>query len=38
VRLGYKVLIESKVDELLKRECMPTDVSEDGGHVEIAVM
>jgi hypothetical protein len=36
MRLGYEVLVKIKVDELLERECIPTNVSQDGGHVEIA--
>jgi hypothetical protein len=35
-RLGYDVLVKIKLDELLEREFMPTDVSEDGRHGEIA--
>jgi hypothetical protein len=27
--------VKMKMDELLDRECVPTDVSDDGGHVEI---
>ena len=36
-RLGYDVLVKIKLDELLEREFMPTDVSDDGGHGESAV-
>ena len=35
-RLGYEVLVKLKVDELLEQEYLPTDVSPDGGHAEIA--
>jgi hypothetical protein len=34
--LGYDVLVKIKLDELLERECLPMDVSKDGGHAEIA--
>jgi hypothetical protein len=34
-RLGYDVLLKVKMDELLEREFVPTDVSDDGGHAEI---
>jgi hypothetical protein len=34
-RLGYDVLVKIKLDELLEREFMPSDVSDDGGHAEI---
>jgi hypothetical protein len=36
-RLGYEVLVKIKLDELLEREFMPTDVSEDEEHGERAV-
>jgi hypothetical protein len=36
-RLGYDVLVKIKLDELLEREFMPTDVSDDGGHGRSAV-
>jgi hypothetical protein len=36
-RLGYEVLVKLKVDEFLEREYLPTDVSHEGGHAEIAV-
>jgi hypothetical protein len=34
-RLGYDVLVKLKMDELLEREFMPMDVSEDGRNAEI---
>jgi hypothetical protein len=36
-RLGYDVLVKLKLEELLEREFMPSDVSDDGGHGESAV-
>ena len=35
-RLGYEMLVKLKVDELLEQEYLPTDVSPEGGHAEIA--
>jgi hypothetical protein len=35
-RLGYEVLVKLRVDEFLEREYLPTGVSHDGSHVEIA--
>jgi hypothetical protein len=35
-RLGYDVLVKMKMDELIEREVVPTDTSDDGGHAEIA--
>jgi hypothetical protein len=35
-RLGYEVLVKLKLDELLEREFISTDVSKDGGNAEIA--
>jgi hypothetical protein len=35
-RLGYEVLVKLRVDKLLEREYLPTVVSHDGSHVEIA--
>jgi hypothetical protein len=35
--LGYEVLVKRKVDELLVWECLPTDVSTDKDHTEMAV-
>jgi hypothetical protein len=34
--LGYDVLVKMKMDELIEREVVPTDTSDDGGHAEIA--
>jgi hypothetical protein len=35
-RLGYDVLVKMKLDDLLAREFLPTDVREDGRNAEIA--
>jgi hypothetical protein len=35
-RLGYEVLVKLKMDDLLERECLPTDISEERGNPEIA--
>jgi hypothetical protein len=32
-RLGYDVLVKIKRDELLEREYLPTDVSDDGARL-----
>jgi hypothetical protein len=37
-RLGYEVLVKLKMDELLEREYLPTDVSHTGGRVEITAI
>jgi hypothetical protein len=34
--LGYEVLAKRKVDEFLVWECLPTDVSMDKDHTEMA--
>ena len=36
-RLGYDVLVKIKLDELLEREFVPADMSDDGEHDERAV-